>query len=256
MSKEVLTEISGNLGDQLFIIASAYSYFKRRNSKLKILKSKISYPYYPVYWETLLKKVKPYLIDYHEDYNKYKILDERSYQEYDENKENIDFVYLKGKFQSYKYFSEYKEDIKSLFKSEVFLVNFVSQKYKNLFDQKNRIIVIYYSNYSKINLDKTSYYKKAIDMFIRNKPNPFFMLCVDDDNTRNDLINYIKDINEKEYFIFKDDELLTFTILQQFNDFIISYESFIWWCVWLSDYKHVIVPKEETELYNKDWIRI
>lgn len=252
MSREVLTEISGNIGDQLFIIAYSYSYSKRENSKLKILKSKISYPYHPVYWETLLKKIKPYLIDYHEDYNKYKIC-------YEENENNYDFVYLKGKFQSYqsyKYFSEYKEELKDLFKPEKFLVKHVTQKYKSLFDQKDRVVVIHCS--SNLTFD---YYKRSIDLFINNKPNPLFFFYIEDDkqdDIRDTLTSYIRDKN-KEYFIFKDDDILTFTILQQFNDFILSNSSLLWWCVWLSNYKHVIVPKEENnlyDLYEKDWIRV
>jgi hypothetical protein len=268
MEKFVLTEVKGDLGDQLFIIASSYSYSKRENATLNILKTKKSKPNYPVYWETLLKKIKPYLIEKYPDnysYKKYKIWNEICPISY-ENIVSEESIYLNGKMQSYKYFINYKEDIKYLFKPESFLVNFTRNKYKFLMEQKDRVIVIYLSkkqyyndpSFYKINIE---YYKKAIRLFVDNKPNPLFLLCVEEEN---ELLDELKSyINNSEYYILKDDEFITFTLLQEFNNFIMSNCSFIWWCIWLSDFKNVIVPKEwynnykdYKDFYDDKWIQI
>ena len=284
MEKFVLIEAKGELGDQLFIIASSYSYAKKENANLKILKTK-SNPEYskPVYWETLLKKLNPYLIerperiDRYVDY-KYKYWDQMYPVIWEENLDmglNIgaNSELLNRRIRLYKYFSNDKEDIKRLFKPEAFLVEFVKNKYNILMKQKDRVVVIHSCQkqyetkpyFYKLGFE---YYKKAIDKFIDNKPIPLFLLCIDDEKLCDDLKTYIE-INNNESYILKDDELLTFTLLQEFNNFIMSNCSFIWWCVWLSEYKHVIVPKEwflksikntknydDRDLYDDEWIRM
>lgn len=265
MEKIVLTKVSGNLGDQLFIIASSYGYAKKENAHLKILKTKTSTHNYPVYWETLLKRMKPYLIDKYEDnyqYKKFKVWNEVSPVIYEEIDSNYELIYLNGKMQSYKYFNEYREDIKKLFKPEAFLVDFIKNKYNDLIKEKDRVVVIYLDN------KDINYYKKSIDLFIDNKPNPLFLFCIDNNiyNMYNEslyqeyqeLKTYIEDNRLYETYKLKDDEFLTFTLLQEFNNFIISNYSFIWWCVWLSDYKNVIVPKnrDNNDLYEDNWIKV
>jgi len=292
MEKVVLTKVSGDLGDQFFIIASSYSYAKKEDATLKILKTKESSPNHPVYWETLLKKIKPYLIDKYEDifytrsyivplglksvannydYKKIKIWNEISELIYEEIPK-YEFIYLNGKMQSYKYFNNDKEDIKKLFKPEPFLVEFIKKKYDFLMKQKDRVVIIhscqkYYEAKPCLYKLGIEYYKKAINKFIDNKPNSLFLLCIDDEKLCDDLKTYIE-INKNESFILKEDELLTFTLLQEFKNFIMSNCGFIWWCIWLSDYKHVIVPREwfikndyndyndYNDLYDDKWIRM
>jgi hypothetical protein len=279
MEKELLIEVSGDLGDQLFIIASSYAYSKKEDAKLKIIKTTKSNPNYPVYWETLLKKLKPYLLEYYNKDNKDnkdKIWYEKNAVIYEEIKFLNNFMYLNGKMQSYKYFNDYKDDIKMLFKPESLLVNIIRNKYKNLIEQKDRVVVIHscqkeYETKDYYNTLDSNYYKRSINEFISKKPNPLFLLCIDNEKLCDELKCYI---NNNEYYILKDDEFLTFTLLQEFNNFIMSNCSFIWWCVWLSNYKHVIVPKNwfkkddysnysnysnynnYSDLYYEDWVRI
>jgi len=62
------------------------------------------------------------------------------------------------------------------------------------------------------------------------------------------------------------DEIQTFALLQQFDYFIMSNSTFIWWCVWLSSApKHVIVPSKwfgpagpahYEDIYEPSWERI
>ena len=231
MEKILITQISGDLGNLLFTIASSYLYSKKEEVKLRILKTNKDKDY-PVYWETLLKKIKPYLI---------------------EEIEEIEEISLKSLNQNnFKDFRDNREEIKKIFKSDSFLVNFVKNKYNKLIEEKDRVVVVYSDDCKNLN-----YYKKAINEFINNKPRPLFLLCVKEENIIEELKNFIN-TNNSEYYILKDDELLTFTLLQHFNNFIISYisyNSFIWWCVWLSEYKYVIVS-ESRDIYEKDWIVI
>jgi hypothetical protein len=234
MEKFLITEIRGDLGEQLFKIASSYSYSKKENIKMRILKNNNT----SLYWETLLKKIKPYLI---EEINEL-------------SKDNILFL-NQYNFRNFNNFRSDREEIKNLFKQECFLVDFSKNKYKNLVDQKDRIVVVYANLYNNLN-----YYKKAINEFINNKPNPLFLLCVDDENILNELKIFI---NRSEYYILKEDELLSFTLLQQFNNFIIpgisdiSNIDFIWWCAWLSNYRYVIAPgPRDINLHEDKWIII
>ena len=57
----VSVNIMGGLGNQLFQIAAAYAYARKNSGSLQII-HKLDNGNRPVYWETLLQKVKPYLV--------------------------------------------------------------------------------------------------------------------------------------------------------------------------------------------------
>ena len=67
------------------------------------------------------------------------------------------------------------------------------------------------------------------------------------------------------YTIINDTDINTFIILQQFNNFIMSNSTFIWWVVWLADAKNVIVPSKwfgpdgpskYNDIYEDNWTKI
>jgi hypothetical protein len=60
----------------------------------------------------------------------------------------------------------------------------------------------------------------------------------------------------------EDSDIFTFTLLQEFYNYIMSNSTFIWWCIWLSNAKKVIAPsqwfgpngpKQFTDIYEKGW---
>ena len=61
---DVYVNIMGGLGNQLFQIASAYSYARKNNGNLRIPKIRKDQNIgRKVYWNSLLKRLEPYLID-------------------------------------------------------------------------------------------------------------------------------------------------------------------------------------------------
>jgi hypothetical protein len=73
--------------------------------------------------------------------------------------------------------------------------------------------------------------------------NPIFLLCSDDQSFWNEIREDIAPVFEHEHVLLDDDsDLRTFTLLQQCRHFIMANSTFIWWCVWMADAKHVIAP--------------
>ena len=56
-------DIQGGLGNQMFQIAAAYAYARQQGGDLKILKKLVSPENRPVYWDTALHRLQPYLVD-------------------------------------------------------------------------------------------------------------------------------------------------------------------------------------------------
>ena len=59
----VSVNIGGGLGNQMFQIATAYVYAQKYNGKLELLKYKKSNDGRDTYWNSILFRCKPYLVD-------------------------------------------------------------------------------------------------------------------------------------------------------------------------------------------------
>lgn len=266
----IYINITGGLGNQLFQIACAYAYSRITNGKLEIPHIK-SIKNRQVYWDTLLRKVKRYLVT-DLDTSQMEIFTETNALMY----KNIGLLSSKGKnlvgyFQTSKYFynDEIKNEIKELFRPEQEFIDQVSSKYGYILNQdsvRDRVVVVhsrrtdYLSLGSYYNILDSNYYKKAISIMTERVNNPIFLLCGDDnkfwENIKNDI--------SSQYIILEENVILTFTLLQQFNNFIMANSTFIWWCVWLSkDSKNVIAPSrwfgssgpsQYSDIYESSWI--
>ena len=252
-SKIVSVNIMGGLGNQLFQIASAYAYAKKNNGILQII-HEINNGNRPVYWETLLKKIKPYLVSsipptleqWREDFpTMYKDIGELSFSG----------KYLNGYLQSSKYFynDEIKNEIKELFTQDKSLINEICNKYKYLIENKNRIVVIharrtdYLTDFNKQfhGVQTSIYYTEAINKILQYVNNPIFLLSSDDNSYWNEIKEDIHIVFNSEYFIIENEsDINTFLLLQHFNNVIMSNSSFIWWTTWLSNASNVIAPSK------------
>jgi hypothetical protein len=268
----ISVNIIGGLGNQLFQIATAYAYSRKENGRLKILKKKDN-GNRPLYWDTILKKINPYLVEniqesfenWYEDYpNIYKDIGPLS----------NNGKYLNGYLQSSKYFynDSIKQEIKELFKPDIILVEEVRNKYKYICDNSERVIVVHarrtdYIRFSNIHgpLDG-SYYKNAINKMLKKISNPIFLLTSDDNKFWNEIKDDIEPVFDHQYvFLDCESDINTFVLLQQFNNFIMSNSTFIWWCVWLANSKNVIAPSKwfgpdgpskYEDIYEDNWERI
>jgi len=258
----IYINIVGGLGNQLFQIASAYAYAKDKGT-LQIIDNYSDIR--PRYWHSILKKCVPYLTNtsidsidqWYEDYpTMYKEIGPYSHD-----------IVLNGYLQSSKYFNHCKEEIKELFAYDI---NELKQKYKFLLDNSERVVVIHarrtdYITYKEIHgpLD-SNYYKAAFNIMLTKVENPIFILSSDDNEFWKEIKNEM-DVSTYAHMILNDTDVNTFYFLQQFNNFIMSNSTFIWWIVWLSNANHAIVPSTwfvpqvpaiYDDIYEENWIRI
>ena len=269
----VAVNVSGGLGNQLFQIAAAYAYAKKESGILQILHKQDNGDR-SLYWDTLLTKIKPYLVSsipFTID-----IWNESCATMYTEiGKLTSSGKRLDGYMQTSKYFynDTIKNEIKELFKND--LSPLLQSKYAYLLDNKERVIVVharrtdYVKNEHMIAFHgplDSEYYKHATTYLSACISNPIFLLCGDDPSYWNTIKDDIPIVYQHEYFLLENEtDINTFTLLQQFNNVIMSNSTFIWWTTWLSNAKHVFAPAKwfgpagpasYGDIYEEHWVRI
>jgi hypothetical protein len=271
-NKAVSVHIKGGLGNQLFQIAAAYAYAKKEEGILQILHKEHNGDR-PVYWETILQLVKPYLVQ--------SIPPDMIY-----SNESLPTMYqpippltsqgilLDGYRQTSKYFynDDIKHEIRELFAPSPTLIDEVSERYSFLLENKDRVVVVharrtdYLRNQAIIDFHgplPSSYYKEAIQRMKEKVDNPIWLLTSDDNR-------YWLEIEQElgihaPVILMNESDLHTYTLLQQFQHIIMSNSTFIWWCTWIADAKHVIAPSKwfgptgphpYDDIYEDHWERI
>ena len=171
-----------------------------------------------------------------------------------------DNKYLKGYWQSYKYFLGYEEIIKKIFS---FSPEYINKNYEiiNLLSKKEttsvHIRIGDYKNNSSSNsfhgtLD-IEYYYNSIKRICEKKGDSLFLIFSDD-------INWCKanfKLDVPHLFIdasISDNVINDFFLMKSCNNNIISNSSFSWWAAWLNDYNNKIVigPKNWFNIGNKN----
>lgn len=268
----VSVNVMGGLGNQLFQISAAYAYARKENGLLQIIK-KSENANRPLYWDTIFKNFHHYLVI------SIPSSLEQWYEDYPTMYKNIGQLqkngkYLNGYLQTSKYFynDDIKNEIRELLKPDHVIIDQISNKYKHLCDNSERVIVIHARRTDYVNFRDRhgpldgNYYKNAIDIMLTNISNPIFVLSSDDNTFWNEIHNDIKEIYKHESLIMTDEsEINTFILFQQFNNFIMSNSTFIWWCVWLADAKNVITPSkwfgpagpdQYSDIFEPNWRQI
>ena len=266
----VSVNIMGGLGNQLFQIAVAYAYARKEGGTLQII-HKLNNGNRPVYWETLLQKIKPYLVSSIPS----------TLEQWSEKLATMyadigpllsQGKYLNGYLQTSKYFynDTIKQEIKELFTHES-LFEESKLRYAYLLENKDRVIVMHarrtdYLKAAGIHGPLTgAYYREAVRRMLDRVKNPIFLLCSDDQAFWNEIHNDITPVFEHEHIMLEDSDIHTFVLLQQFQNFIMANSTFIWWCVWLSDAKNVMAPSKwfgpegpapYDDIFEENWERI
>ena len=254
----VSVNIMGGLGNQLFQIAAAYSYAKQNNALLQILHTRNN-GNRPLYWDTLLTNLKPFLVESLPSLNHWNEDLPTMYKEISSLDHNG--LYLHGYLQSSKY--HIKDKVKQLFKKNI--TEELQAKYHYLLSNKAQVVIMHsrqtdYITYSALHGPLThKYYIDALEKMTDTVKNPFLVLCGDDNQFwKNMEIKY-------PHIILEENDINTFILLQQFNYFIMSNSTFIWWCAYLADTKNVIVPAKwfgpagpcpYHDIYEDEWIRM
>ena len=267
----VSVTIMGGLGNQMFQIASAYAYARKEGGTLQII-HKLDNGNRPVYWETLLQKVKPYLVS--SIPSTLEQWSEKLATTYaDIGPLPLQGKYLNGYLQTSKYFYDdtIKQEIKELFTPVHSYMEESKARYAYLLENKERVVVMHarrtdYLKAAGIHGPLTgAYYREAVRRMLERVNNPIFVLCSDDQSFWNEIRDDIAPVFEHEGGMLIDDDIHTFVLLQQFQNFIMANSTFIWWCVWLSDAKNVIVPSKwfgpkgptpYDDIFEANWERI
>lgn len=265
--KKVSILLKGGLGNYMFQIACAYSYAKKNNKECFFTTNdavKI-HKYIDSYRENVLKNVP--LIESHGQ-NGFKRYNEPTFH-FTEIPNIEGDVYLDGYFQSEKYFNNYSEDIRKLFKFPEKLkgetIIHAADKFKDDFNGQTCSIHVrrgdYLNSPDHHPTQDVSYYMKAAKKIGMDKK---FLVFSDD-------IQWCKEnFPEMDNFIFieglKDYEDLLLMSLCKHN--IICNSSFSWWAAWLNQNseKIVIAPQKwfgaayghlnTQDLYCEGWLKI
>jgi len=269
----ITCNLMGGLGNQLFQIFTTISYSIEINNQFKFLnvktlgsgKTTIRY----TFWETLLYKLKPYLIEIipqpiyiiRENNFKYNKLI------FDKNYKNI-MIY--GYFQSYKYFKNNYEIIYNLLSLEL-----IKEKILNDYNEDLKFTISMhfrigdYKNIQHIHpIMQNSYYINCLN-YMKNKLNlknqyTIIYFCEETDMTNVlNCINYL----EKEFYFFKfkfvnknrnrkleDWEQLI--LMSCCNHNIIANSTFSWWGAYLNNKTDKIVCYPELWFGEKSNIDI
>lgn len=262
--KNIFTcRLNGRLGNQMFMIANAYSQALDHNSKFIV-------PKYDVdlsdYIENVYRKLD-FSINYIDD-----LKDDESYvsigttfhysaMEIPKNKN----VIFNGYFQSDKFFSSNSFEIKELFSpTDEFIINFYD-KFK--FIKNNDTIVInvrrgdylHYPNHHPV-LSK-EYIINALEYIPNNKTSPIIVISDDiewcKENINIDDVFFAEDIYSWE----------ALWLMSLCKHFIISNSSFSWWGAFLGEKENSVVvcpdiwfgPEIEvntSDIYRSNWIKV
>jgi len=261
----VSVTIKGGLGNQLFQIATAYAYSKKNNGKLEVFHT-LENGNRSVYWDTVCQGIKPFLV------SSIKQDLEVWHEELPTMYKDIGTLSMPGKeidgyVQTSKYFAEYKDELKTLFTSDKDTYNAISIKYDFLLKHKDRVIIVHSRQTDYVAVKDFhgpltyDYYRKAIIRMNNYISDPIYLLC-GDDNTF--WLNASLPFNGS-CMIINESDIHTFALLHQFNNFIMSNSTYIWWCVWLADAKNVIVPAKwfgpngpslYEDIYEDTWERL
>jgi len=244
---------TGRLGNQMWAIASAIGIAKKNNTHI----------YFP-YWEyqRWFSNKLPYDADvlYYAISRKLKIYQEDSPYYQDIKLDENYFWDLKGYFQSYKYFDDYKNVIRHYF-THNFEMN----------DYSKELVAVHVRRGDYINLQSVhpllteDYYRTAMEIFPRSN---FLIFSDDIDWVSNcgwfDSLHCIYKVDESPEMTNVPHDLLHMMYMAQCKSFIIANSSFSWWAAYLSDSPDKVVVAPKTWVLNEDrddrippeWIRL
>lgn len=264
MSEEVTVKLQGGIGNNLFQIASAYSYSLRYNKELVLVNEKfgITHNQLDTYKSNILQKIN---FVSKKEFREFKVYNEPTFN-YSAIPKIDGNVYLNGYFQSEKHFLDYEKEIRELFFYPDDVIKSVKEKFKDILELNTCSIHVRRGDYLKLQdyhpAQSINYYMKAI----RQMPEDSVFLVFSDD------ISWCKsnfpNIPEKFVFIEENKDYEDLLLMSFCKNNIIANSSFSWWGAWLNknEYKKVIAPSKwfgvannsnnTVDLYCKDWIVI
>ncbi|MDE6138355.1 MAG: alpha-1,2-fucosyltransferase [Candidatus Gastranaerophilales bacterium] len=265
--KKIISYITDGLGNQLFQYAFAYALSKRYGQALYIDNTYFQYNNFRKY-ELDKFNIEENLQVFDQDISM-KIYEEPHFH-FDKFAISInDSVFLKGFWQSEKYFENIKDELKNLytFKNFDFIVN---PHYLKLIESTNSIAVhIRTGDYLTLPhklahfVCGQKYYNNAIEYIKKIVENPTFFIFSDDIKTAQQFLPSNTNLILVETQNWQED----FYFMQKTKHNIISNSTFSWWAAWLNCNPQKIVlapdkwftditPLNDSDIIPDNWIKI
>ena len=268
--KIIIPDIIGGLGNQLFVVASAYAYSKDNNYKL-MLDNRSDVSKYgkarPTYNNTVFQKISVTNIDKKD----FKNLTENEFSKgiNDISKDNTKNIYLTdGYYQEARYFNKYRNELLDLLEPNTDILKKVNDILKNnSIDTNNDFLVSIHirldDDYTPIDQDKRVYdqdeYNTIINKLpehINNHPNTKFIIFSNDIARTKDIFKNSK-IDDSRMKYVQSEDYVELALMSKCNDYIASPSTFNWWGIYLNrnpEKKIFTYWKQDTD-YRKDFYK-
>lgn len=267
---EVSTKLMGGLGNYMFQIACAHAYGLRCNKKdiFSTDDSVLVHKHAVRYHDNILHNVNTIR---EKNYQGFNVINEVGFN-YNEIPIIDGNIYLNGYFQSEKYFKDFENEIRHLFKQPSHVFAIATQeawdKYQIFINTSENTCSIHVRRGDYLNspnhhpTQNMNYYMKAI----KQMPKDTLFLIFSDD------IAWCKenfpDLPEKFKFVEGSEDYMDLQLMSMCKNNIIANSSFSWWGAWLNENPNKIVvapsnwfgpafPNHDTkDLYCENWIKI
>lgn len=234
---KIYVKISGGLCNNLFRIATAYSYSLKYNFNLicDVSERKTTHSNFINYYDNFFKKL---ILTDHIQYDQ--IFQQPDFGYCDIPKFNMDFM-ISGYFQSEKFFKIHQKEILSLFEIDEKSQNIIFEKYNSSLDQDTCSLHVRRGDYQSVQhilpILPISYYVDAVEKIGKDK---LYFIFSDDINWCKNNFDFIPN----KIFIENNTDIIDLYLMSKCKNNIIANSTFSWWGAWLNTNinKQIISP--------------
>lgn len=252
-------QLMGGLGNQMFQIASAFAHSKRNHYTLKVSADTLGGR--PTYWDRTLYRARR-LVGTQESPQPLWREPHFRYHPTPAGARNIF-----GYYQSSKYFSEYRTEIRDLFAAPPSIVSAVNEKYGDLVTPHSVAVHVRRGDYltgqrpSVHYVTTDLYFERAVAEARARDPEATFVVFSED----------VEWCRAQPFFsgatiIDEPDECLTMELMSRFRRYIISNSSFSWWATYMGAPTEMVLAPDRwfgpagaqdwEDIYEPSWIKI
>lgn len=263
----IIPNIIGGIGNQLFVIASAFSFSKDNNYKLMLDNRKDVYSYGKpriTYNDTLFHNIPIYS----NEKNNFINISENEFVLNKTIDKTKNIFLTGGYYQEAKYFNKYRNEILNLFEPKQDIKEKINELYKlNNINIMNDFLVAIHIRlddlYTPIDADKRVYDKDEYDTIIQKLPehlqtnsNTKFILFSNNIPRTKEIFKTAQIDSSKIIYIHSED-YIELILMSKCNDYIASPSTFNWWGIYLNknlEKKIFIYWKQDSD-YRKDFYK-
>jgi len=271
----IIPDIIGGLGNQLFVVASAYAYSKQNNSYNLVLDNRKEVGSYgkprPTYNDTVFYKIK--LMDI--DTSQFTKLNEPDFSNIivedsnpPDNNIKSNIFLTGGYYQEAKYFNKYRNELLDILEPNTNTLQKVNDIFTehNIDINKDFLVAIHIrldDVYTPIDADKRVYDKDEYDIIIQklpehvnNNPNTKFIIFSNDVPKTKEIFKS-SEIDKSRMIYIQSEDYVELALMAKCNDYIASPSTFNWWGIYLNPNpnKKVFIYWKQDSDYRKDFYK-